>query len=180
MTRPPAPGTQPCPWPTCPQRTKPRYLMCREHWYALPEDIRARINETYRPGQNALSASPAYRAALRDALDYARHTANPADPATQKNSDEIPSEKNRADLAGALKRIRALENDMRDAFALIRGLDRLRPTCVICLDATATRQTSRSPACTDCVGDLPDDGPDLDHPETWPFPGPGKFALRPF
>ena len=60
-----------------------------------------------------------------------------------------------------------LADDMRDAFACIRRLDRLRPTCVICLDATADRQTSRGPACTDCVGDLPDDdaGPD---PEVTP------------
>ena len=53
---------------------------------------------------------------------------------------------------------RTLEDDVRDAFALIRRLDRLRPTCVICTDATADRQTSRGPACTDCAGDLPGDG----------------------
>jgi hypothetical protein len=46
--------------------------MCREHWYALPESIRDRVNATYRPGQNALTASRAYRAALHDALSYAR------------------------------------------------------------------------------------------------------------
>ena len=79
MTRPPTPDARPCPWPTCPKRTKAAYLMCREHWYMLPEDIRARINETYRPGQNALTASPAYRAALRDALDYARHASRNPD-----------------------------------------------------------------------------------------------------
>jgi hypothetical protein len=73
----PTPDTRPCPWPTCPKRTKPRYLMCPEHWYALPEDIRAAINAAYRPGQNALTASPAYRAALRDTLEYARQHADP-------------------------------------------------------------------------------------------------------
>ena len=62
----------------------------------------------------------------------------------------------REDLGHAEERIRGLENDMRDTLALIRRLDRLRPTCVICTDATADRQTSNGPACTDCVGDLPD------------------------
>jgi hypothetical protein len=79
----------------------------------------------------------------------------------------------REDLGAAEERIRALEDDLRGALALIRILDRLRPTCVICLDATADRQTVRGPACTDCVGDLPDDGTeaDPDRPETWAFPG---------
>ena len=79
----------------------------------------------------------------------------------------------REDLGAAEERIRALEDDLRGTLALIRVLDRLRPTCVICLDATADRQTVRGPACTDCVGDLPDDGTeaDPDHPETWAFPG---------
>ena len=66
-------------------------------------------------------------------------------------------------------RIRALEDDLRGVLAFIRVLDRLRPTCVICRDATADRQTVNGPACTDCVGDLPDDGPDPDRPETWAF-----------
>jgi hypothetical protein len=59
----------------------------------------------------------------------------------------------------------------------IRVLDRLRPTCVICLDAAADRQTARGRACTDCVGDLPDDnaGADPDRPETWAFPGAAEF-----
>ena len=82
MTRPPTPDTRPCPWPACPKQTKPRHLMCPGHWYALPADIRARISETYRPGQNALTASPAYRAALHDALDYARHASTDPGPVT--------------------------------------------------------------------------------------------------
>ena len=79
----------------------------------------------------------------------------------------------REDLGVAEERIRALEDDLRGALAQIRVLDRLRPTCVICLDATADRQTVRGPACTDCVGDLADDctGADPDRPETWAFPG---------
>lgn len=77
----------------------------------------------------------------------------------------------REDLVAAEKRIRALEDNLRGALAFIRVLDRLRPTCVICLEETADRQTVRGPACTDCVGDPPDDGPDPDRPETWAFPG---------
>ena len=80
----------------------------------------------------------------------------------------------RQDLGAAEERIRALEDDLRGALAFIRVLDRLRPTCVICLDATADRQTARGPACTDCAGDLPDDGTgaDPDRPETWAFAEP--------
>ena len=49
----------------------------------------------------------------------------------------------RQDLGAAGDRIRVLEDDLRGALAQIRVLDRLRPTCVICLDATADRQTVR-------------------------------------
>ena len=60
-----------CPWPGCPKHTKASYLMCREHWYALPFEIRERILATFRPGQTVLAASPEYLEALRDALRYA-------------------------------------------------------------------------------------------------------------
>ena len=68
----------------------------------------------------------------------------------------------------AEERIRALDGNLRGALAFIRVLDRLRPTCVICRDATADRQTVNGPACTDCVGDLPD-GPDAGFPGPWTF-----------
>ena len=76
----------------------------------------------------------------------------------------------RQDLGAAEVRIRALEENLRGALAFIRVLDRLRPTCAVCVDATADRQTARGPACTDCIGDPPDDAPDPDRPETWAFP----------
>jgi hypothetical protein len=72
----------------------------------------------------------------------------------------------------AEERVRALEDGLRGALALIRVLDRLRPTCVICQEAAADRQTVRGPACTDCAGDLPAGGPDPDRPETWVFGEP--------
>ena len=65
----------PCPWPGCRKRTRPAYLMCREHWYRLPARIRSRIWDTYRPGQTALTASPEYLEALREALEFARQAA---------------------------------------------------------------------------------------------------------
>jgi hypothetical protein len=62
---------------------------------------------------------------------------------------------------GELERVtRDLRQDVRElrgaldlAEQRISDLERLRPTCVICLDATADRQTVRGPACSDCVGD---------------------------
>ena len=50
---------------------------------------------------------------------------------------------------------------------------------MICHDETADRQTVNGPACTDCVGDLPDDGPDPDRPETWAFGEAPVQPLRP-
>jgi len=57
--------------------------------------------------------------------------------------------------------IRALREDVRElrgqlgvAHDRIRALERLRPTCVRCLDATATRRTASGPACDDCAGDV--------------------------
>lgn len=80
--------------------------------------------------------------------------------------DESTARGLREDLAAVEDRIRALEDDLRGALAFIRVLDRLRPTCVICHDDTADRQTIRGPACSDCVGESP--GPA--DPETWAFP----------
>jgi hypothetical protein len=80
----------------------------------------------------------------------------------------------------AQRRITALQDEvdglraeLAGVIAQVRVLDRLRPTCVICRDATADRQTAGGPACTDCVGDLPGDdtSADPDRPETWAFPG---------
>jgi hypothetical protein len=75
----------------------------------------------------------------------------------------------RCQLADALNRIQSLEDNQRGMLAFIRVLDRLRPTCVLCHDETADRQTARGPACSDCVGDVPDDGADLSFPESWAF-----------
>ena len=82
------------------------------------------------------------------------------------------AERDRVLLVGDFDEVDTLRGQLAGARAQIRVRDRLRPTCVICLDATADRQTVRGPACTDCVGDLPDDstGADPDRAETWAFP----------
>ncbi len=49
-----------------------------------------------------------------------------------------------------------LRAELADALGRIRDLERLRPTCVICLDATATQQTVSGTACSDCVGEPED------------------------
>lgn len=88
---------------------------------------------------------------------------------TDQDQDQDQAVTEPGQLAVALGRIQALENDLRGALAFIRVLDRLRPTCVICHDGTADRMTVHGPACSDCAGDLPDDGPDPDFPESWAF-----------
>lgn len=40
-----------CHWPGCRQAVPPRMWGCRTHWYRLPKELRDRIWETYRPGQ---------------------------------------------------------------------------------------------------------------------------------
>jgi hypothetical protein len=67
-----APAGQRCAWPGCQVTAKHGRLMCYGDWKRLPADLRARIWEHYRPGQNALTCSPEYRDALRDVLAYAR------------------------------------------------------------------------------------------------------------
>ena len=100
------------------------------------------------------------------------HDLDYAEKYHRHHDDESAVRGLREDLGHAEERIRDLENDLRGALAFIRVLDRLRPTCVICRDATADRQTSRGPACADCARDLRDDaGPDPGRPETWAFAG---------
>jgi hypothetical protein len=98
--------------------------------------------------------------------------------------DESTVQGLREDLGRAEARISDLEDQIGDlrrqleaAITQLRVLDRLRPTCVLCHDATADRQTVRGPACTDCVGDLPGGGPYPDRPETWVFGDQPSFNL---
>lgn len=40
-----------CHWPGCDKQVPPAMWGCRQHWFALPADLRAEIWRTYRPGQ---------------------------------------------------------------------------------------------------------------------------------
>ena len=53
-----------------------------------------------------------------------------------------------------------LRGQLVEALERIDVLDWLRPTCVICLDAAADRQTTRGPVCSDCVGEPGDQAED--------------------
>lgn len=61
--------------PRCGTGIRSGLVACKGCWYALPEDIRTRINQHFTPGQTALTASADYRAAYRAALEW--FTANP-------------------------------------------------------------------------------------------------------
>jgi hypothetical protein len=103
------------------------------------------------------------------AEDRHDHDLDYAEKYHRHHDDESAVRGLREDLGHAEERIRRLEDDLRGALAFIRVLDRLRPSCVLCRDATADRQTVTGPACTDCAGELPEDGPDPERPETWVF-----------
>lgn len=40
-----------CHWPGCPRQVPPAMWGCREHWFALPKELRDRIWATFEPGQ---------------------------------------------------------------------------------------------------------------------------------
>lgn len=58
--------------PRCGTKIRPGLVGCKGCWYALPEDIRTRINQHFQPGQTALTASPEYREAYLEALAWFR------------------------------------------------------------------------------------------------------------
>jgi hypothetical protein len=44
-----------CPVPGCSERIDPSRLMCRNHWYLVPKDLRDMVWATWRSGEGALS-----------------------------------------------------------------------------------------------------------------------------
>jgi hypothetical protein len=67
-----APPRHACHWPSCRNEVPPKLLMCAAHWRRLPQPLRSRIWDTYRPGQEIdKNPSPAYVAAARAAQDWA-------------------------------------------------------------------------------------------------------------
>jgi hypothetical protein len=63
--------------------------MCAPHWRRLPAELRARVNRAYRPGQTILTASPAWRLAVTEALMHARRVAM-FDPAPRNDEKGRP------------------------------------------------------------------------------------------
>lgn len=54
----------------CPAEMPPRVLMCRRHWFMVPTEIRHRVWNHYRPGQETDHApSGLYLAAMNEAVD---------------------------------------------------------------------------------------------------------------
>lgn len=60
-----------CHWPGCGKQVRPAMWGCRVHWYRLPQAIRTKIWETFKPGQE-VNATPSreYVAAAREAQDW--------------------------------------------------------------------------------------------------------------
>lgn len=60
-----------CHWPGCERQVKPAVWGCREHWYRLPQHLRARIWRAYRPGQEEdLRPDLSYIAVAREVQDW--------------------------------------------------------------------------------------------------------------
>ena len=72
-----------CHWPGCTKQVPPAAWGCKPHWFKLPDEIRRRIWQTYRPGQEADSRpSKDYVDAARDAQAWilAHHPPQPETP----------------------------------------------------------------------------------------------------
>lgn len=64
-------GNHACHWPGCTRQVPPAMWGCRQHWYALPQHLRSRIWQCYRPGQeNDKQPSADYVAAARAVQDW--------------------------------------------------------------------------------------------------------------
>ncbi|MGN6796292.1 MAG: hypothetical protein ACTHJW_28220 [Streptosporangiaceae bacterium] len=48
-------GTDECPIPGCNGQIDPSRLMCREHWYMVPKELRDQVWATWRSGHGAFS-----------------------------------------------------------------------------------------------------------------------------
>lgn len=60
-------GGHHCHWPGCTKHVPPAKWGCLPHWNALPRDLRDRIWQTYRPGQEiSKTPSAAYIQVARD------------------------------------------------------------------------------------------------------------------
>jgi hypothetical protein len=62
----PLPRASRCPIPGCLSQIDPTRLMCRDHWYLVPKQIRDRVWATWQSGQRAFS--PEHKEAVRKAI----------------------------------------------------------------------------------------------------------------
>lgn len=63
--------THTCHWPDCKTEVPPKLWGCKNHWFQLPERLRALIWKTYRPGQEIdKRPSPEYLAAAKEVHDW--------------------------------------------------------------------------------------------------------------
>lgn len=66
-------GRHECAAPGCRAQVDLRRLMCKHHWFALPDRLRAAVWRTYRPGQETRGGvTNEYVEAVRAAQDYLR------------------------------------------------------------------------------------------------------------
>lgn len=71
-----------CHWPGCDKQVPPAMWGCRDHWYKLPADLRAKVWRTYQPGQEVnMTPSAAYIAVAREVQDWIKANA-PSEPAS--------------------------------------------------------------------------------------------------
>lgn len=57
---------RPCPIPGCKAQTKPGHLMCKPHWFSVPQPLRAAVNRTWA---NFRKDPKAYSSARQAAID---------------------------------------------------------------------------------------------------------------
>lgn len=84
----------------CNVRTLPNRLMCPPHWFMVPPEIRRRVWQLYRPGQEEDHApSQPYIDAAREAINAV---------ARQENQPELPDD---ASLIKTIEAMLAKEKD---------------------------------------------------------------------
>lgn len=66
-----------CHWPGCKLQVPPALWGCRTHWYTLPQSLRNRIWETYRPRQE-ITGTPSreYVAVAREVQEWIERQTN--------------------------------------------------------------------------------------------------------
>lgn len=62
-----------CHWPGCMVEVPPKLWGCKRHWYMLPAPLRAKIWQTYRPGQEITKdPSPEYTKVAKAVQEWIR------------------------------------------------------------------------------------------------------------